>query len=91
MHIAAGGAHSLALGTDGRVHSFGRSHRGQCGHGGAESELLPRCIAALAGTRVREVCASGDVSSAVGDELRYSWGAGDETDAWTPSAGERLM
>ena len=45
--VAAGSAHSLALCAQGRCHTFGRSHLGQCGHRSAADEPLPRCVASL--------------------------------------------
>ena len=74
--MAAGSAHSIALCTQGRCHTFGRSHLGQCGHRGAADEPLPRCVASL--ERLRSLSASGDVSAAcVSGTERYAWGGGE--------------
>jgi len=76
VQVAAGSAHSLALCAQGRCHTFGRSHLGQCGHRSAADEPLPRCVASL--ERLRSLSASGDVSAAcVSGAERYAWGGGE--------------
>ena len=76
IQVAAGSAHSLALCAQGRCHTFGRSHQGQCGHRSAADEPLPRCVPSL--ERLRSLSASGDMSAAcVSAAERYSWGGGE--------------
>ena len=76
IQVAAGSAHSLALCAQGRCHTFGRSHQGQCGHRSDADEPLPRCVASL--ERLRSLSASGDMSAAcVSESERYTWGGGE--------------
>jgi len=78
VQVAAGGAHSLALGADGAVFSFGSDAHGQCGHGtSATRVLLPTRVEALARLVVCEVRATANTSAAlVGEEptILYAWG-----------------
>jgi alpha-tubulin suppressor-like RCC1 family protein len=70
--VAAGTDHSLALGWDGRVFSWGRNHQGQLGHGDLMRRHKPKAI-----RRFRSVCniaAGGSISLAVtetGDVLQW--------------------
>lgn len=77
--VAAGSAHSLALGADGMVYSFGRSAMGACGHSAcAASVVVPTRVNALAFERVREVHAHAHASVALVASksalVRYEWG-----------------
>lgn len=79
VQVAAGSAHSLVLGADGAVYSFGKAAHGQCGHGtSGEHVLLPTRVEALAHEAVREVQAEAEASSALvvgsGTVRRYAWG-----------------
>lgn len=43
-HIAAGGAHSLAVSSSGELWSWGWGRHGQCGHGDTQSVYHPRRV-----------------------------------------------
>jgi alpha-tubulin suppressor-like RCC1 family protein len=45
--VAVGSTHTLALTDAGRVFSWGASDRGQCGHGGTDTEDAPRLVEGL--------------------------------------------
>lgn len=38
-HVYCGASHSLALGIDGRVYTWGKNNQGQCGHGHTNDQL----------------------------------------------------
>jgi len=69
--IAAGGAHSMAWGTDGELFTWGGGTA--TGHGGNCDVLTPRLVEALRGTVVVEACGGGSHSLARAAEgLAYS-------------------
>jgi alpha-tubulin suppressor-like RCC1 family protein len=76
--VAAGERHSLALGWDGWVYSWGENKYGQLGHGDRLRRHSPEPVEALEGVRMCSIAAdSGANSLAVsqsGDV--YSWGRG---------------
>lgn len=75
--VAAGGAHSLALATDGTAYAWGRGNYGQLGAGGTKSALAPVEIKALRGNDTVQVAAGADYSLALGqDGAVYAWGSG---------------
>ena len=47
VQIAARGAHSMALDSEGVVHTWGRGDDGQLGHGTTRSRSIPRPVVAL--------------------------------------------
>ena len=56
--ISAGQVHSLVTsGKAGEIWSFGRGVFGRLGHGGQDSEAVPRLIEALSGVAVKQVSA----------------------------------
>jgi alpha-tubulin suppressor-like RCC1 family protein len=61
--VAAGGSHSLALGWDGRVNSWGSNWRGPLGHGDTRDRPLPALVRGLEG--VRNIAAFDRLSLAV--------------------------
>jgi len=77
IHLAsAGNKHSLLVGRDGGVYSFGHGYGGCLGHGADESDkFAPTKIEALSGVAVR-VVAAGETHSLVmdGDGHVYEWG-----------------
>ena len=54
VHIAAGGAHSLAVCSDGATYSWGWGRHGQLGHGDSASAFAPRAVDGLASVHVTE-------------------------------------
>lgn len=79
--IASGREHALALLADGRLFAWGRSDRGQVGHGfaGNSEVTAPREITA-AWTRPLRAVAAGDRHSLVLDAagVVWAWGANDQ-------------
>jgi alpha-tubulin suppressor-like RCC1 family protein len=72
--VAAGDTHSLALGWDGRVYSWGENECGQLGHGDELNRPLPTLVEGLEG--VRDITTAGQHSLAVthsGDV--FHWGS----------------
>lgn len=71
--IVAGGLHSLALGADGRVYSWGCNDEKALGHGAPEFAVAE--VEELQGRRVVQVAAGDSISAALTDEGKiYSWG-----------------
>ena len=54
VHIAAGGAHSLAVCSDGALYSWGWGRHGQLGHGDTASAFAPRTVDGLASVHISE-------------------------------------
>ena len=75
--VAAGGRHSLAVSTAGRLYSFGRGAAGQLGHGDTECQYTPLLVAALLDVRVSTVAAGADHSLALSAGKIYSFGSGE--------------
>ena len=74
--VAAGGAHSLALGGDGVVWAWGLNDAGQVGDGGTVPQLRPTRVAGLA--QAVSVAAGTRHSLAVrADGVVVAWGAND--------------
>ena len=77
--VAAGGCHSVALGVEGRVWTWGYSYHGQLGHNERQDRLVPTQIAgeALGGSAAVLVGAGGCHSVAVMiDGALWVWGYG---------------
>ena len=75
--ISAGNEHSLALGTDGNVYSWGDNSKGQLGRSiSGTADSTPRKVNLPAGvSRFTQVIAGGEHSLALGsDGNLYSWG-----------------
>lgn len=71
--LVAGGLHSLALGLDGRVYSWGCNDEKALGHGGPEFAVSE--VEELRGLGVVEVAAGDSISAALtSDGKVYSWG-----------------
>ena len=76
VSVAAGGEHSLALGSDGRVYAWGYNGLGQLGNGTANRRLSPVRVPLLGGARAVSVAAGWEHSLAVGSDGRvYAWGS----------------
>jgi alpha-tubulin suppressor-like RCC1 family protein len=71
--VAAGVLHSLALGWDGRVHSWGFDSDGELGHGDLQVRRSPALVQGLEGAR--DVAASYNHSLAVTQSgAVFQWG-----------------
>jgi len=76
--VAAGFAHSVAVGADGRVWTWGWNIHGQLGHNDEENRLVPTQLAgeALGGSAAVLVAAGGYHTVAVMmDGVLWAWGA----------------
>lgn len=74
--IAAGNDHTLALGADGRVWSWGKNDKGQLGDGSTVSRATPAAVNAL--TQATELAAGQNFSVVVvGSGEVYTWGQND--------------
>jgi len=76
--VAAGMCHSVALGADGRVWTWGWSFGGCLGHNNEEGRLVPTHLGgALAGAAAVLVAAGSSNSLAVTiDGVLWAWGSG---------------
>ena len=73
VSLAAGRAHLLVLGEDGRVYALGENDQGQLGDGTQEGRLEPRPVEGLAGVRA---IGAGDAHSLafLADGRLFAWG-----------------
>ncbi|WP_158336163.1 RCC1 domain-containing protein [Bifidobacterium actinocoloniiforme] len=73
--ISAGGAHSLAIGSDGNTYAWGDNSFGQMGTG-TSSSTLPKRVSAPAGVTFTQINAGWNHSLAIGSNRNtYAWGA----------------
>jgi alpha-tubulin suppressor-like RCC1 family protein len=85
--VAAGFSHSLALGWDGRVHSWGQNARGQLGHGDTLIKRAPALVEKL--DSVCSIAAAEAHSLAVTHSgAVFRWGERETQDALRPIAVE---
>ena len=84
VEVTGGTHHSLALGADGDLFTFGRSDYGQLGctdavPGPGASEVVPRRVKlqGATGKAVRIACGGNHGLVITGAEELYSWGPGD--------------
>ncbi|XP_063677273.1 E3 ubiquitin-protein ligase HERC2-like isoform X2 [Bolinopsis microptera] len=80
IEVSAGGAHSAAITTLGRLYTWGKGRYGRLGHGDYDDQLKPKMVEALKTYKVTQVaCGSGDAQTlciSEGDVV-WSWGDGD--------------
>ncbi|HUI05158.1 MAG TPA: MBG domain-containing protein, partial [Acidimicrobiales bacterium] len=75
--VAAGAAHSVALGSNGKVYDWGYNGFGQLGNASTTNSNHPVVAALPAGTTVVAVAAGQDMSEAMtAGGLVYAWGDG---------------
>ena len=74
--VAAGGAHSLALGSDGRVRAWGLNEDGQLGDGTTTRRLVPTPVAGLTGA-VAIAAGTRHSLALKSDGTLVAWGAND--------------
>ena len=91
--LAAGLYHSLAIGSNGKVYSWGNNANGELGNGTETNEKDPVEVSMPAGVSASAIAAGADHSLAIGsDGNLYSWGYngldelgdGNTTDRTTP-------
>lgn len=82
--VAAGGEHSLALSSDGKVYSWGRCRFGELGDGFATDRLTPVAVdmtGVLSGKTVTQIRAGRLSSMALSsDGLVFTWGQGSSSE-----------
>ncbi|XP_071496413.1 E3 ubiquitin-protein ligase HERC2-like [Diadema antillarum] len=78
--IACGSSHSAAVTLSGELYTWGLGEYGRLGHGDSTTQLKPKLVKALVGTRVIQVaCGSRDAQTLTltEDGMVFSWGDGD--------------
>ena len=80
VQLSAGGAHSLALASNGTMYSWGTNTIGQLGNGATSNSSLPVAVTmsgALSGKTIVQLSAGGSHSLALAsDGTAYAWGYG---------------
>ncbi len=80
--IAAGGFHTVALGSDGALYAWGWNASGRLGNGGTADAHTPVAVsrgAIPAGVKIVGLAAGADATIALGDNGKaYTWGYGGE-------------
>jgi hypothetical protein len=77
LSVAAGGDHSLALGSDGTVYAWGYNAYGQLGNGTTTDSHIPIAVSLPAGVSANAIAAGGFFSMALGSDGNvYTWGQG---------------
>ena len=77
-HVAAGTAHSLAIGNDGGTYAWGANEAGELGTGDTTTRTTPVRVSTPAGVTFVSIAAGGYHSLAVGDDGKtYAWGRND--------------
>lgn len=75
VQIAAGGYHSLALGSDGSVWAWGQGSYGQLGNGQTTNAKYPVKVTFPPGTVIEDISAGGYHSMAIDNKSQlWSWG-----------------
>ncbi|MCQ9377948.1 hypothetical protein [Methyloversatilis sp. XJ19-49] len=78
LAVAAGGGHSLALGSDGELYAWGDNSRGQIGDGSTLQRTAPVQVSLPAGVSALAIAAGNGHSLAMGsDGTLYAWGNND--------------
>ncbi|XP_077868707.1 E3 ubiquitin-protein ligase HERC2-like [Saccoglossus kowalevskii] len=80
VDVAAGGAHSACITSNGELYTWGKGRYGRLGHGDSEDQPRPKLVEALKDYRVTDVaCGSGDAQTLclTDDDCVWSWGDGD--------------
>ena len=73
--VAAGLYHSLAIGSNGKLYSWGNNANGELGNGTETNEKDPVIVSMPAGVSATSIAAGADHSLAIGsDGNLYSWG-----------------
>ncbi|CAL9135957.1 unnamed protein product [Musa acuminata var. zebrina] len=70
FQVVAGPGFSIAVTSNGEVHTFGHNHSGQLGHGTLSNEEMPRLIRSLQGVRIVQAAAGAERTLLVTDAGR---------------------
>jgi len=94
LDIVGGQHHTVALGSDNKVYTFGRSEYGRLGLGeDAQETKTPTLVDALKDEKIVAIGGGASVSYAINSEgVLYAWGmgtsyqlaSGNDDDAWVP-------
>ena len=75
--IASGSYHTLAIGDDGNLYTWGENYRGQLGDGTNNSNPTPKKITLASGVKPTQIACGESYSMAIGsDGNLYTWGNG---------------
>jgi len=73
--IAAGGFHSLAIGSDGKLYAWGGNGNGQLGNGSTTDSSIPMVVTLPSGVMATAMAAGASHSLAIGSDGKlYAWG-----------------
>jgi alpha-tubulin suppressor-like RCC1 family protein len=73
--IAGGGAHSIALASDGTVYTWGYNFDGQLGNGNNSNSNVPVAVTGLSGKTITSIAGGGGHSIALAPDGKvYTWG-----------------
>ena len=94
VQVAGGAFHTVSLGVDGRVYTFGYGRFGRLGHGDTENKLVPTMITSVEDTDIVQIAArechtillgaDGSVYT-FGEGYRGRLGHGDEENKLVPT------
>jgi alpha-tubulin suppressor-like RCC1 family protein len=95
QQVSAGGSHSLGLGSDGQVYSWGANDYGQLGDGTTTSRTSAVAVGAgeiPSGVTITEVRAGRDHSLALGSDRKvYAWGRNNSGQLGDGTLGSRTL
>ena len=75
--ISAGGAHTVAIGSDGQTYAWGAGPFGQLGNGSTADSSVPVAVSVPVGATFTTVAAGAGHTAATGSDGRtYAWGFG---------------
>ena len=90
--VAAGGYHTVAVGSDGHTYTWGAGSYGQLGNGSRDDSSVPVRVTTPDGVKFTQVTAGHDHTVAVeSDENAYAWGRNSSGQLGDGSNTEKLV
>ena len=78
VQISAGSNHSMGIGSDGELYTWGYNYSGQIGDNTTQNKLTPTKITLSIGVKPKQIICGGSHSMAIGDDGElYAWGKND--------------